>query len=168
VATTVVEWSWNPMDWKVKLIRAGAPMLGPGEVGDPKPPRISRVYLPQPYADSLRDRARYLRKKSRGRRLVYFTVDSYLMPRLSGVLPLQPYTDPVEALTRSRYVRLLNAVVKAPVDEVYVDSRNAAELIWYGGMFDLLRQDLARRFDRVGVEHGWEVWRRRPEPLARR
>jgi hypothetical protein len=90
------------------------------------------------------------------------------MPRLSGVLPLQSYTDPIEALTRSRYDGLLNAVVKAPVDEVYIDSRNAAELIWYGGMFDLLRRDLARRFDRVGLEHGWEVWRRRPDPLARR
>jgi hypothetical protein len=168
VATTVVEWSWNPMAWRVKLLRAGAPLVWRGELGKRKPPRISRVYLPQSYAESLRDRAGYLREKSGGRRLIYFTVDSYLMPRLSGVLPLQPYTDPIEALTRSRYDRLLNAVVTAPVDEVYVDGRNAAELIWYGGMFDLLRRDLGRQFDRVGLEHGWEVWRRRPEPLARR
>ena len=134
----------------------------------PNQPRISKAYLPKTYADSLQDRAAYLRRVAGGRRLVYFTVDSYLMPRLSGVLPLQQYTDPIEAFTKPAYDRLLSSVLKAPVDEVYVDSRNAADLIWYGRMFDLLRRDLSRRFQCEGIEHGWEIWRRRPEILGKR
>ena len=54
---------------------------------------------------------------------MYFTVDSYMMPRVSSVLPLQEFTDPSEALTRSSYDRLLSSILKAPVDEVYVDAR---------------------------------------------
>ena len=168
MASRVIEWSWNPSQWTVKCYRWGVPLVGRGEITPSNRPRISKAYLPQTYADSLRDRAAYLRRVAQGRRLVYFTVDSYLMPRLSSVLPLQRYSDPSEAFTKSSYDRLLNSVVKAPVNEVYVDARNAADLVWYGKMFDLLRRDLSRRFECEGIEHGWEVWRRRPETLSKR
>jgi hypothetical protein len=143
------------------------PLVGRGEIRPPNQPTISKAYLSKTYADSLQDRAAYLRKMARGHRLVYFTVDSYLMPRLSSVLQLQQYPDPSEAFTKSSYDRLLSSVLKAPVDEVYVDSRNAADLIWYGRMFELLRRDLSRRFQWEGIEHGWEIWRRRPEILGK-
>ncbi len=168
MASRVIEWSWNPSQWSIKSCRWGVPLVERGELMSPNQRRISKAYLPKAYADSLQDRAAYLRKVARGRRLVYFTVDSYMMPRLSNVLPLQLYPDPSEAFTRSSYDRLLNSVLKAPVNEVYVDSRNAAELVWYGQMFDLLRRDLSRRFQRDGIEHGWEIWRRRPEVMGKR
>ena len=78
-------------------------------------------------------------------------------------MPLQEFVDPSEALTRSSYDRLLMSLLNAPVDEIYVDASNAAELIWYGGIFDLLRRDLSRRFERDGIQHGWEIWRRRTQ-----
>jgi hypothetical protein len=168
MASRVIEWSWNPSQWTVKCSRWGVPLVGHGQITPPNQPRISKAYLPKTYADSLRDRAAYLRRMAQGRRLVYFTVDSYLMPRLSSVIPLQRYSDPSEAFTKSSYDRLLSSILKAPVQEVYVDSRNAAELVWYGQMFDLLRRDLSRRFQCEGIEHGWEIWRRRPEILGRR
>jgi hypothetical protein len=163
VASRVIVWSSSPFRFAVKPTRSGIPLVRRADVKKPGPPRISKAYLASAYARSLQDRASYLRSKARGGRLVYFTVDSYLMPRVSTVLPLQEFADPIEALTRSSYDRLLHSVLKAPVDEVYIDARNAADLIWYGGIFDLLRRDLSRRFERDGVEHGWEVWRRRSE-----
>jgi hypothetical protein len=168
MASRVIEWSWNPSQWAVKCGRWGVPLVRRGEIRPPNQLRISKAYLSKSYADSLQDRAAYLRKVARGRRLVYFTVDSYLMPRLSSVLPLQQYPDPIEAHTKPSYDRLLSFVLKAPVNEVYVDSRNAADLIWYGRIFDLLRRDLSRRFQCEGIEHGWEIWRRRPEILGKR
>ncbi len=168
MASRVTEWSWNPSQWTVKCFRFGMPLVGRDKVRTKSQPRISKAYLPKTYADSLQDRAAYLRRVAGGHRLVYFTVDSYLMPRLSGVLPLQQYTDPVEAFTKPAYDRLLSSVLKAPVNEVYVDSRDAADLIWYGRMFDLLRRDLSRRFQCDGIEHGWEIWRRRPVILGKR
>jgi hypothetical protein len=166
VASRVIEWSSSPFRFAVKSTRSGVPLVRRADVKKPGPPRISKAYLAPAYARSLRDRGDYLRSKARGGRLVYFTVDSYLMPRVSTVLPLQEFADPIEALTRSSYDRLLHSVLKAPVDEVYIDARNAADLIWYGGMFDLLRRDLSRRFERHGIEHGWEIWRRRSELAA--
>ena len=163
VASRVIEWSDYPFRLKVNSGRSGIPLVRRSDVKKPAPPRISKAYMAPSYARSLKDRADYLRSTARGRRLVYFTVDSYLMPRVSGVLPLQEFADPSEALTRSSYDRLLYSVLKAPVDEVYIDSRNAADLIWYGGIFDLLRRDLSRRFQYDGIEHGWEIWRRRSE-----
>jgi hypothetical protein len=163
MASRVIEWSWNPSQWTVKCWRWGVPLVDRGPERAPGKPRISGAYLPKPYADSLRDRSTHLRRMARGERLVYFTVDSYLMPRLSGVLPLQQYPDPSEAFTRPSYDRLLSFVVKAPVSEVYVDSRIAANLVWYGGVFDLLRRDLSRRFECTSIEHGWEIWRRRSQ-----
>jgi hypothetical protein len=163
VASRVIEWSGYPFKFTVKSARSGVPLVRRDDVKKPAPLRISKAYMAPAYAHSLKDRADFLRSAARGHRLVYFTVDSYLMPRVSGVLPLQEFADPSEALTRSSYDRLLYSVLKAPVDEVYIDSRNAADLIWYGGMFDLLRRDLSRRFQRDGVEHGWEIWRRRSE-----
>ena len=168
VASRVIGWSWNPRECTVKCFRWGVPLVRRGEITPPNQPKISKAYLPQTYIDSLQDRADYLRSVAGGRRLVYFTVDSYLMPRLSSVLPLQEFPDPIEALTKSSYKRLLRSVLKAPVNEVYIDSRNAADLVWYGGMFDLLRRDLSHRFQRACVEHGWEIWRRRPELLGKR
>jgi hypothetical protein len=163
VAWRVVEWSWNPGEWAIKSVRSAVPLIGRGDAKPVDQPKMSKAYLPRDYAHSLRERADYLRAVAKGKRVVYFTLDSYLMPRISNVLPLQPYADPIEALTRTSYDRLLNSVLKAPVEELYVDARNASELIWYGGMYDLLRRDLSRRFDRERVEHGWEVWKRRAE-----
>src|SRR5262249_23624203 len=161
VSARVIEWSWNPLACAIRCNRHGVPVIRPGKHVLAKSSRISKAYLGPAYAASLADRANYLRNVAGGRRIVYFTVDSYLMPRVSRVLSLQEFADPIEALTRSSYDRLLYSILKAPVDQVYVDSRNAAELIWYGGVFDLLKRDLGRRFERQGVEHGWEVWRRR-------
>jgi hypothetical protein len=168
VASRVIDWSWNPSALAVKPLRWGIPLVWKGSQSPADPPRFSKAYLPESYSASLRERAGYLRRVACGRRLVYFTIDSYLMPRLSHVLPLQEFSDPAQALTRSSYDRLLRSVVKAPVETVYIDSRRCADLIWYGGMFDLLRKDLSRRFQCEGVEHGWEIWRRRaPLPVSR-
>ena len=95
-ASTVIDWSWNPMAWKVKVMRAGAPMLARGEAEDPVAgagrPGLSAVGLcrvdagPRPIPAT----------QGEGRRPIYFTVDSYMMPRFSGVLPLQEFADPAE------------------------------------------------------------------------
>ena len=81
---------------------------GAVEIRSPNQPKISKAYLPKTYTDSLRDEQPTCGEVAGGRRLVYFTVDSYLMPRLSSVFPLQQYPDPIEAFTKSSYERLFD------------------------------------------------------------
>ena len=49
-----------------------------------------------------------------------------------------------------------------PFDEIYFDARDEKKLIWYGGMFQMVRSDLSKDFEKVRVESGWEIWRRIP------
>ena len=153
-------WKWqlstNPLKWGVPVVRVGQPLAADAiDMGN--------AYISKGYHRSLSQRGEFLKKRSleiSSKRLVYFTVDSYLMPRFSNILPWQEYPDPLEAMNRQYYERLIRNVVQSPFNEIYFDARDEKSLVWYGGMFQMVRRDLGEHFQKVGVESGWEIWKR--------
>jgi GDSL-like Lipase/Acylhydrolase family len=126
---------------------------------------VSGVLLEKEWAEELASRAASLRRRSPERRALYFSSDSYLVSKLSGVLPPLPFLDTLNAaITRSRYDGLLSGIAEREVESLFFDppgSRSDEESP-FRGLFQMLRRDLAPDYRRVGVEGGWEVWRRIP------
>ena len=161
-----MNWAINPLDWRVNnFVRWQVPLVKKGFPLTVDAVHIEGVYLSQGYAHSLVTRSEFLKNKSVkqiNNRSIYFTVDSYLIPHISGILPWQEFADPFEAISKKYYDRLIESVIKSPFDEIYFDARDEKKLIWYGGMFQMVRKDLSKDFEKVRVESGWEIWRRTP------
>lgn len=165
-AYDAVSWSLNPKKWGVNAIRWQVPLVRKGVPLTKDAVGVGHAYVAQPYAHSLVTRGNLLRDKAQAagcKRLVYFTVDSFLMPRVSGILPWQEFPDPLEAMTKKHYDRMIQAVVSSPYDEIYFDVRDEKKLVYYTAMFQMVRRDLADHFQKAGVESGWEIWKRIPK-----
>ena len=159
-----IEWSWNPLEWNVKndfrwqvpLVKKGRPLVDDSVF-------YNRVYMPKSYWESLKMRSDFLVKQNERNisdRIVFFTPDSYLLSRFANVYPYQIFSDPVVALKKTNYLKMIESVIKSPFDEIYFDARDEKNLIWYGWMFQMVRKDLSNDFEKVRVESGWEIWRR--------
>ena len=150
---------------------------------DPKTAtRLSGVYLPNDRrTGALIDKAEHLRFLSLRGPVAYCTVDSYLIPKVSHVWPGLPFADSFwECVTRKNYEKLLARLRSGSVETVLLDAEESIadcpppegvqlrkELSWppfslaAREFYRSFRVDLARDYERIGVEHGWEVWRRR-------
>jgi hypothetical protein len=159
-----IEWSWNPLEWNVKndfrwqvpLVKKGRPLVDDSVF-------YNRVYMPKSYWESLKMRSDFLVKQNKRNisdRIVFFTPDSYLLSRFANVYPYQIFSDPVVALKKTNYLKMIESVIKSPFDEIYFDARDEKNLIWYGWMFQMVSKDLSNDFEKVRVESGWEIWRR--------
>jgi hypothetical protein len=121
--------------------------------------------MPKSYWESLKMRSDFLVKQNESNisdRIVFFTPDSYLLSRFANIYPYQIFSDPVVALKKTNYLKMIESVIKYPFDEIYFDARDEKNLIWYGWMFQMVRSDLSNDFEKVRVESGWEIWRRIP------
>ena len=121
--------------------------------------------MPKSYWESLKMRSDFLVKQNESNisnRIVFFTPDSYLLSRFANIYPYQIFSDPVVALKKTNYLKMIESVIKSPFDEIYFDARDEKNLIWYGWMFQMVRRDLSNDFEKVRVESGWEIWRRIP------
>ena len=160
----VVQWSWNPFKWDVKNQMRWQVSLSKRK--NPEKPNAiyyGRTFLSADYWHDLKLKSDFLISKIDFRKvpkLVFFTTDSYLLPRISGILPFQFSSDPILALNKSSYDKMLLRVIQSPFDEIYFDARDEKSLVWYGGMFQMVRRDLGEHFQKVGVESGWEIWKR--------
>ncbi len=137
--------------------------------------RLSGVYFPnERRAAELWVKARFLKSLDRSRPVIYLTVDSYLIPKVSGVWPALPLVDVFwESLTPRQYAKLLRRIVASGVDVIYFDSDESIAsyrtplhpplppLPGSREFFRELRKDLAPHFERSEVTSGWEVWKRR-------
>ena len=161
-----IEWSWNPLElnvkndfrWQVPLVKKGKPLVDDSVF-------YNRVYMPKSYWESLKMRSDFLvkqNKKNNSDRIIFFTPDSYLLSRFANVYPYQMFSDPVVVLKKTNYLKMIESVIKSPFDEIYFDARDEKNLIWYGWMFQMVRRDLSKDFEKVRVESGWEIWRRIP------
>ena len=161
-----IDWSWNPLEWNVKndfrwqvpLVKKGRPLVDDSVF-------YNRVYMPKSYWESLKMRSDFLVKQNESNisnRIVFFTPDSYLLSRFANIYPYQIFSDPVVALKKTNYLKMIESVIKSPFNEIYFDARDEKNLIWYGWMFQMVRRDLSNDFEKVRVESGWEIWRRIP------
>jgi hypothetical protein len=99
----------------------------------------------------------------RGEAPVYFTSDSWLVPKVAGVFSAVPAVDACwESMTRTAYRRIVDAVLASPASRVYFDPPGTPS--YYtdcAPFYERLRADLSGRFVKGGDEGGWEVWVRR-------
>ena len=125
---------------------------------------LSGVWLADPAAGQLEERAAFIRERAVGGAPIYLTSDSYLVPKLAGVFPPLPVVDFCwQATTRKEYEGVLAVILGSGRDEVYLDAPGTAT---YAAspcavFYEKLREDLRARFERDGTAPGWEVWRRR-------
>ena len=159
-----VLWSWNPFSWDVKnQMRWQVPLVKKGHPLSSEAVFSQRCYFSLKYWQSLKEKSDFLMANDKPfgvSQKIFFSTDSYMLPRISGVLPYQVYSDPIMTLNKPTYERMLNKVIDSPFDEIYFDARDEKSLVWYGGMFQMVRRDLGEHFQKVGVESGWEIWKR--------
>jgi hypothetical protein len=123
---------------------------------------LSGVFLPPDGAAAVAAKAATIASR-RAEGSVYFTSDSWLVPKVAGVFPAVPAVDACwESMTRPAYLRILEAVRTSPASRVYFDPPGTPA--YYSDcrlFYERLRADLADRFVRGSDEGGWEVWERR-------
>ena len=126
---------------------------------------LSGVYFPRDArARAIEEKAAFLRQVGQDAPVVYFTADSYLVPKLSGVWPRIPMAEVFwESVTRRQYEKLVQGVVESRADAIYFDSKEpiAFQSTPSTEFYQQLRRDLSGRFQRDSSIHGWERWRRR-------
>lgn len=142
---------------------------------------ISGVYFPKDAREAaFEEKSHFLQQIAARGSVIYFSVDTYLMAKHSGVWPAIPMADAfLESLNRERYEKLLASVVRSTTQAIYFDDENSVPLLPAvnstepaatsmslagRGFYRRLRQDLAPHFQREANCHGWERWVRRPEP----
>jgi hypothetical protein len=100
---------------------------------------------------------------------VYFTSDSWLVPKVAGVFSAVPAVDACwESMTRAAYRRIVDAVLASPTSRVYFDPPGTPAYYSDCALFyERLRADLSGRFARGPDEGGWEAWVRRGNETTR-
>jgi len=125
---------------------------------------LSGVWLADPGAEQLEERAAFVRERAVGGAPIYLTSDSYLVPKLARVFTPLPVVDFCwQATTRKEYEGVLAVIFGSGRDEVYLDAPGTATYATSpcAVFYEKLREDLHPRFERDGGVSGWEVWRRR-------
>lgn len=136
----------------------------PGLALPPGTAELSGIILRKDLAKQIEAKARALVRIGRAEPLMFLTLHSYLIPKLSGLTPDLPIGDLVgESLKRSDYDQFLNYVKTSTAREIYVDPLEESDrgTNYYFDFYTMLLHDLeaAYRFDR-SVD-GWEIWVRK-------
>ncbi|HEY9868986.1 MAG TPA: hypothetical protein V6D08_07455 [Candidatus Obscuribacterales bacterium] len=130
-----------------------------------KPARlVSGVYLEENVARELEMKAAFIKQASKDRPAMYFTANSFFIPKLSGVLPPLPFADTfAEVITKNDYRKLLWIVREQSPAHIYFDAPGC-KLIGPKGWqlyYAQLRKDLSAYYEKETETDGWEVWRRK-------
>lgn len=128
------------------------------------------VYLPDDARTlAILQKAEYLRSRA-SEKPVFFTVDSYLVPKLARCWSDSPVADIFwECLNERQFAAVWSALDDGQVDEVLLDphdwlTSSACQMPVCSSERQYLlavRDRLAQEFDFAGVAGGWELWRRR-------
>lgn len=123
---------------------------------------VCGIRFPLRQAEELKRRANYLKsEQEKFGKVVYFTINSVLMPKISGVQSDIQRSDLYFSYIRTKDgLRLVNNLAKSRVQRVLVDAPN---IIFAGtnshkmciGTFRML---LGQFYRMERVEDGWEIW----------
>jgi len=147
--------------WGLEVMRRGA-QSQPAKV-------VSGVYLPADIAAELEEKSAFIKEASRQGPAMYFTVNSFLIPKLSGVQPPFPFSDTfAEVVTKKDYATLISMVLTKNPEHIYFDALDCKLLGGKGWRlyYQQLRKDLSSNYAMEREEAGWEIWRRKPEAGA--
>jgi len=120
--------------------------------------------------DYLIRKAEYLRLRTATNRQVFFTVDSYLIPKAAQVWPDLSVADPFwECLTENRFAAVMAELRRKAPSEILFDEEVSIKLPnepprterKHRQFLVQLRVELANDYQRIGSEAGWEIWHRR-------
>jgi hypothetical protein len=157
-----VEWHWNPTKWKVITQRWSAPLLKSNAPSPANAVLVEGVYYQPTVVADLRSRADFLRRQvgDGKRRLIYFAGDSFALARMTGIVPWQEFGDPIEAIDRTTFDRLIASVRESGQEVIYIDARMRRGFTFWGHAFDLVRSHIQPHYRLERTECGWEIWRR--------
>ncbi len=148
--------------WGLDVMRKGSAI---------KPARlVSGVYLAEDVAAELEQKAAFIKAASQSSPAVYFTANSFLIPKLSGVLPPLPFSDTfTEVVTKKDYKKLIALVLKRAPERIYFDAPGCRLTGGKGWRlyYQQLRQDLSEHYEKQGEDQGWEIWVRRSAHIVR-
>jgi hypothetical protein len=138
----------------IQVMRSGAVI---------KPARlVSGVYLADSEARELTDKAAFIRQASGGRPAVYFTANSFFIPKLSGVQLAVPFADTYAGVvTRDDYGKLISVVKASRPERIYFDASDcklAGGPPWRG-YYKQVRGDLSDIYEKEAEANGWEIWK---------
>ncbi len=143
-------------------LRAIAPRFAraPGTV------ELSGVILRKEAASEIEAKAHALARFRRVDPVIFLTLHSYLIPKVSGVYPQLPVGDLVgESLSKSDYDRLLNYVKASGASEIYVDPISRAvqegDSNPYFEFYRKFLRDIQAAYRADRFVDGWEIWMRR-------
>ncbi len=132
---------------------------------------VSGVLLPEATARELAKKSDLVNRlaggthaRGSGKDLVYFTVNSFLMPKLSGIPAGVPFGSVfAETFTRKSYDELVALTLKRDPAVILFDDPDSplAGLPPERSFYARLRKDLSHRYIRTGLMDGWEIWERK-------
>lgn len=129
---------------------------------------VSGVWLPASAADALEERAACLRSQSHPNDLLYFTSNSFLMPKLSGIYPRLPVQEPFgETLTHDDFRALVRKTKDLAPKRIFIEARKTGEkwfdeqhMAYRHRFLDRLKGSLSPAYRLTAVSCGWEIWER--------
>jgi hypothetical protein len=126
----------------------------------------SGVWLRPDVGRMVLQKAGFVSEQAASRSVLYFTGNSYFVPKLSGVslrLPSQEIF--AETITKEDYRRLVSRVLQLCPDEILFDVPDTDELraSFYGRM----KIDLSEQYELAREADGWQVWERKGSSCRR-
>jgi hypothetical protein len=124
---------------------------------------VSGVYLTDEEANELIEKASYIKEESKNGPVLYFSSNTELISKLSGVFPSERYDDIYSELIFVHDTEIfVNHLIKEGPTFIYIDNPKnilAGDQFRLIG-FDQFRKRLAPGYDFVNAQHGWLVYRR--------
>ncbi len=154
------EWGWYRQGWQLAL-HPPAPDVAV---------RLSGVYFPRERrSDELAKKVAFIRTLGKDGPVIYFTADTYLVPKLSGVWSALPVAEFWwESVTRRQYDRILVSVRASGAQHIYFDTDDSLTspapqppMPGCREFYRQLRADLAADYEKETEVSGWEQWRHR-------
>ena len=130
--------------------------------GDQATATVSGIRVGPAMAALLKNKADYLRSMA-PRSGVYFSLDSFLMPLMSGVDNGLPFIDTFGETFSAREFELLLKQVRERKPALILFDDPATELSGtpaQQAFFDRIRATLAGTYREAGTSSGWQVWQR--------
>jgi hypothetical protein len=124
---------------------------------------VSGVFLPATGADNLLVQAKFLRQSSSGESPTYITDNSFLMPKLSGLISHIPAMDFLwETMTQQKYHGMVENILESKSHRIYLDSPDSLALgsFPYTEIYGQLRIDLSAQYHPIAIKDGWQIWER--------
>jgi hypothetical protein len=127
---------------------------------------LSGLILNRETANEIETKARALHRLSHDKQVIYLTMHSYLMPKVSGICSWLPIGDIIaETLTEREYEQLLDYIKLSGTREIFIDpldiKSESGLLESFVDTYRRLLLDLRPLYQFDRSVDGWEIWVRK-------